>query len=195
MVGMVADVLAFPCINTLCSECEDILAPEPDQSHNLSTRDNEQVGKFQLEPGETNGIPQLAMGSSPQVPSDLPSEPTIRAPIDFQFLVDHIKKLQVEVIELRARQGNPTPAFHQSVDPVLERFLAAQRLAQEAPSPSAMSDVASTIVPPPYALTDIGAPSIESDGDEESTTMFLRRLPAGMPCGFFWCNRRRLCRV
>jgi hypothetical protein len=75
---------------------------------------------------------------------------------DYQDLINQIQSLQVEVAKLKNRQQvanqTPPPAF----DPIMERFLAGQRLVQVELTPSMMTETAS-IVPPPYALSDVGA--------------------------------------
>lgn len=74
---------------------------------------------------------------------------------DYQDLMNQIKSLQVEVMKLKNRQqiANQTPP---AFDPIMERFLAAKRLVQVELTPSMMTETAN-IVPPPYALSDVGA--------------------------------------
>jgi Heterokaryon incompatibility protein (HET) len=77
----------------------------------------------------------------------------VSSSVSIQDLVDDIR-LRLEMIEFKARHNDVQP--QQCVDPILERFLAAQQLTQAGSTPS-QSDAVSNIVPPPYALSDVGA--------------------------------------
>jgi len=125
----------------------------------------------------------------PISPDPRPESEALRSK-DYQDLINQIKTLQVEVTKLKNRERvanqTPPPAF----DPIMERFLAAKRLVQVELTPSMITETAS-IVPPPYALSDVGAKDCLGGRYENAPAanhvrvseggkyVTLRRLPEG----------------